>query len=268
MSSDGARISPTAHYTSYVWVRNGLSPEALASPTGRRLYRLFRPFDRTYELAGRTLGLEQSLLARHRAIDAALESAIAAGAIGQVVELAAGLSGRGLRVTAAHPEVVYVEADLPAMAAAKRARLDGAGLRREGHRIEAVDAFADGGPGSLEAIFASLDPQRGCAVITEGLLSYYPGETVEQLWRRIARGLARFPRGLYLADLVIVGAMPAAPVYYLFSGLLQTLVRGRMHRQGASDGEAAAALEACGFGRVVVHPEARSFEHVAEAWVG
>jgi O-methyltransferase involved in polyketide biosynthesis len=268
MASEGARISPTAHYTSYVWVRNGLSPEALASPTGRRLYKLFRPIDRAYELAGRTLGLEKSLLARHRKIDAGLEAAIASGAVGQVVELAAGLSGRGLRITDAHPEVGYLEADLPAMAEAKRARLDRAGLLRDGHRIEAVDAFAADGPGSLEALFASLDAQRGCAVITEGLLSYYPQPAVETLWRRIASGLARFPRGLYLADLVIVGALPAAPAYYLFTGVLQTLVRGRMHRQGASDDEAAAALEACGFARVVVHPEPGSVEHVAEAWVG
>ena len=30
--SPSETISPTAHYTSYVWVRNGLSDPALASP--------------------------------------------------------------------------------------------------------------------------------------------------------------------------------------------------------------------------------------------
>jgi O-methyltransferase involved in polyketide biosynthesis len=40
--SSSARVSPTAHYTGYVWVRNGLSPSELATPEGRALYESLR----------------------------------------------------------------------------------------------------------------------------------------------------------------------------------------------------------------------------------
>ena len=36
-------ISPTAHYTGYVWVRNGLAPQALATPEGRLFYHAVEP---------------------------------------------------------------------------------------------------------------------------------------------------------------------------------------------------------------------------------
>jgi hypothetical protein len=40
---DSARISPTAHYTGYTWLANGLSDPAFATPSGRFLYRASRP---------------------------------------------------------------------------------------------------------------------------------------------------------------------------------------------------------------------------------
>ena len=87
-------ISPTAHYTGYVWYRHGLSHPGLATPEGRALYHAARPFN----FGARSLGgptLEGFLLARHRAIDALLDQAISSGAVGQVIEVAAGLSPRG-----------------------------------------------------------------------------------------------------------------------------------------------------------------------------
>ena len=40
-------ISPTAHYTGYVWARNGLSHPALVTAEGRRLYSALAPLMRT-----------------------------------------------------------------------------------------------------------------------------------------------------------------------------------------------------------------------------
>ena len=57
----------------------------------------------------------------------------------------------------------------------------------------------------FEDLFAGLDPDRGTAVVTEGLLNYFPTDRVEVLWTRVARELARFPSGLYLSDLHLAG---------------------------------------------------------------
>src|SRR5680860_1088598 len=117
-------ISPTAHYTGEVWRRAGLSDPALATREGRLLYGSLRPtMALSAALGGDTL--EAFLLARHRLIDRLLGEAIAAGRVGQVIEIAAGMSPRGLRFSRLHPDLTYVEADLPAMAARKRAALAG-----------------------------------------------------------------------------------------------------------------------------------------------
>src|SRR2546430_2636763 len=90
-------ISPTAHYTGYVWFAHGQSHEAFATRTGRRLYQVLRvPNVVAHAVGGPTL--EGMLLARHRVIDLLLARAIDAGEISQVVEVAAGLSPRGWRV--------------------------------------------------------------------------------------------------------------------------------------------------------------------------
>src|SRR3989440_11894372 len=95
-SSSSDAISPTAHYTAYVWARNGLSHPALSTAEGRVLFESLRPLMiATGALRG--VSLEAYLLARHRAIDALLERAIERGDVSQVIEVACGLSPRGWR---------------------------------------------------------------------------------------------------------------------------------------------------------------------------
>lgn len=140
----GDRIGPTAHYTGYVWARNGLSHPELSTTEGRVLFESLQPV----MLASRGLGsatLEAYLLARHRAIDARLEQAIDAGAVTQVIEVAAGLSPRGWRFVNRYEHLVYVEADLPDMAARKRAALEGGGGGTRRLRIRVGGGSASGG---------------------------------------------------------------------------------------------------------------------------
>src|SRR4051812_25543346 len=94
-------ISPTAHYTAAVWERHGLSDQAFTTPEGRVLHAALSPAMTASRLAGGPT-LEGFLLARHRVIDQQLEAAIADGRVSQVVELAAGLSPRGWRLTLEH----------------------------------------------------------------------------------------------------------------------------------------------------------------------
>jgi O-methyltransferase involved in polyketide biosynthesis len=110
-------ISPTAHYTGYVWARHGLSHPALETREGRLLFESMRPVNAVSEALG-GVSLETYLLTRHRAIDVLLERAIEEGGVSQVVEVACGLSPRGWRFTRRYgSRITYVEADLPASSA-------------------------------------------------------------------------------------------------------------------------------------------------------
>ncbi len=216
-------ISPTAHYTGQVWARHGLGEPRLATPTGRLLHGLAWPAMTASRLVGGPT-LEDFLLARHRIIDHLLEEAIASGEVRQVVELACGMSPRGLSFTERHPGLTYVEVDLPDMAAHKQRVLDEIRPPMPRHRVESADVMKGV---QLSRVFAGLHRGRGVAVITEGLLNYFPRPEVVELWRRVAHELHRFPRGRYFSDLHL--GSEAGRVDRAFTVALGTLVRGRVH---------------------------------------
>lgn len=253
MSSTG-RVSPTAHYTGYVWARNGLSHPELETVEGRVLFETLRvPMTVSAILGGGTL--EAYLLTRHRAIDAALERAIDDGRVAQVVEVAAGLSPRGLRFTRRYGDrLTYVEADLPEMVARKRAALERIGSLSERHRVEEVDALRDRGPGSLAELAAGLDTGSGLAIITEGLLGYLEKHDVRDIWRRFARALGRFEQGTYISD-IHMGELQNVQVR-VFRVLLSLFVRGRVHLHFGSEQEIVGALKEAGFSSATVRQAA------------
>lgn len=249
---DPAHISPTAHYTGYVWRRHGLSPPELGTTLGRGM---FWALEGPMRIASRFFGgltLETMLIQRHRIIDHLLERAIVAGSVQQVVEVAAGLSARGWRFTQARPDLVYVEGDLPAMVENKRAALP---RRSPHHHVIAIDALVDSGPASLaEATAALLDPSVGTAIITEGLLPYFAREDVLAMWRRFARFLGTFPRGLYLSDLHIHDEAQQRLPLRTFQLLLGTVVRGEVHvKSFASEEEVITAVRQAGFATATIH---------------
>ncbi len=253
MAADSSRISPTAHYTSFVWYRAGMSHRVLTSPLGRALHMALMPMNLGYERLGKRPSLDMMLLARHRVIDHLLEREIAAGRVGQVIEIAAGLSPRGFTFAKRHPELHYVEADLPDMAETKRRRLEEAGLRGERHEVVALDALAEGGAGSLAELAARLDHARGAAVITEGLLGYFDRASVEGMWRRFATALAGFPHGVYLSDLNLAGDLGGMRTAKFFRKILETFARGQVYLHWEKPEDAAAALRGAGFKRAQLH---------------
>jgi O-methyltransferase involved in polyketide biosynthesis len=268
MPAADSRISPTAHYTSYVWVRNGLSPPALASPLGRRLYRTLWPAMTLYKRVVGRPDVEMMLLERHRCIDERLERAVAAGQVTQVIEIAAGFSGRGWRFSQRHPALRYLEGDLAPQAEEKRRVLDGAGLRGRRHEVLALDALVDGGADSLAEVASRLDPKQGCAIITEGLLGYFDRETVTGIWRRIAAVLRGFSHGLYLADINLSADADGAPAVELFRIALQAFARGRVHLHFRDAADLEASLRQAGFAGVTLHWPGRHLVRVIEASSG
>ncbi len=253
MIFSGDRIGPTAHYTGYVWARNGLSHPELETREGRVLFDSLQPGMLVSRAAGGAT-LESYLLARHRAIDALLERAIERGEVSQVIEVACGLSPRGWRFARGFGNrLTYVEADLPEMAERKRAALERIGSLSDHHRVREVDALRDDdGPGSLAAIAAELNAGEGLAIITEGLLGYLSTDAVAGVWRRFARTLDGFAAGRYISDLHLGGAL--TPQVRVFRVLLSAFVRGRVYLHFSDVREAVQALVAAGFRDARVRP--------------
>jgi len=248
-AADSARISPTAHYTGFVWYRNGLSHPAFRTREGQLLHGLLRPMNAAYRMSGRA-DLDDMLLARHRAIDGLLRRAIDDGRVGQVVEVACGLSPRGFRFAGEQARLVYVEGDLPGMVARKRDILDRAGGPGSHHHVVEIDALADDGPRSLAEVGRRLlDPGVGTALITEGLLGYFPPDAVAGMWRRFAGFLAGFPRGIYLSDLHTRSTVDGVRGARLFGKLLSLFARGEVHLHFGGPDDAERALVGAGFAR-------------------
>jgi len=263
MSTDTSRISPTAHYTGYVWYRNGLSYDELATARGHRLYRLLWPLNAMYRRIARRPDLEMTLLARHRIIDHLLEQAIETGRVGQVIEIAGGLSPRGARFAHRYRErgLVYVEGDLPDMAADKRALLASADLRSANHHVVELNALVDDGPVSLAAVADDLlDDSRGTAIITEGLTGYFSPDELTGMWRRFSTVLRRYPYGAYWADLML--RCDAADVGAdTFRRLLGLFAKGEVYLHDETPAEAEVVLREAGFTEAAVRPPS-DFERV------
>jgi O-methyltransferase involved in polyketide biosynthesis len=245
-------ISPTAHYTGYVWARNGLSHPALVTAEGRLFYSALAPAMR----ASRALSgpsLEAYLLARHRAIDAGLQTAITTHGVTQVIEIAAGLSPRGWRFAQRFGDAItYIEADLPAMAARKRRALQRIGSLSARHQVRDLDALRDDGALSLAALAAELRPGGGLAVITEGLTGYLSPDDLSGLWRRIATVAGGFEAGRYLSDLHLGGSPPFE--VRVGRRLLSAFVRGGVYLHFPDSAHAETALRDAGFAVARVAP--------------
>jgi O-methyltransferase involved in polyketide biosynthesis len=119
---------------------------------------------------------------RYKALNAALERCEP----GSVLELAAGLSPRGL----ASP-LPYLETDLPEMLEAKRRLVESLGPRPQ-HRLQSLDALD--GPALARAAGTLERP----ALIHEGLLLYFGAEERHRLAQAVARVLQGQPGSVWI----------------------------------------------------------------------
>lgn len=250
--SNSDKISSTSYATGHMWYRLGLSHEALSTARGKWLDRLFQVLLVALRPIG-GLSFDDIMLARHKGIDGILTRAIDDGRIGQVIEIAGGLSGRGLRMAKRYGDkILYLETDLPAIVAVKRALLQKAGLLADNHRVIELDALAEEGVCSLASVASSLNPNVGTAIITEGLMNYLDPAVALALWGRIALHLQRFPHGLYLSDAYLRTGNSSLNVT-IFRKVLAGFVRGGMHVHFASNEDGLEQLRAAGFQHATIH---------------
>src|SRR5690625_795118 len=250
---DTSSISFTAHYTGQVWAKNGLSNPQWQTPTGRLLYHALSPF----EWVGKRIvggNIRTFLLQRHLIIDHLLHQALERHPELQVVEIACGLSPHGTRFCQQYPQLLYLEADLPAMAARKNKLLKKVGAYSQRHMALPLDFFRQNELG-LKALFAKhLNTAAPVLVITEGLINYFELATLAPVWRELSQLLKQFPQGYYLTDnYPLLDNDPNKALMETLSGLLGWVSRSNVNFHFNSLDAIAPHYQELGFSQVRVH---------------
>lgn len=252
--TDSSGISFTALYTGAVWHRNGLSDNSLATPQGTWLYQLMSPFEAASKwIAGGNL--RTFLLQRHLIIDHLIERAITENGVTQVLEIACGLSPRGLRLRQRFPQIHMVETDLPDMARRKAVKLAASGRLGQHHQVSPIDILAEDGEQTLEAVINRVFDEEGpVVVVTEGLSNYFSLPVISDFWRRLATALSQRPGSVYLTDSYL---LPPQPLLRGGIDLLSKVLGGMTHSQVSfhfrDDDDARRHFLATGFEAVTVH---------------
>lgn len=236
-----ARISPTALYTGETWTRHGRSFPELSIPLGAVFYNAMQPAMMSSQWFGGPT-LQDFLLARHDLIDAHLTGQIEQNGVTHVIEIASGLSPRGMRFIKRYPKQVhYYEADLPGMISIKAKKLKEHISRYQQHKLFEIDAFAEHGPLSLSSLFETIPAGEPVCVITEGLLNYFSREQVEQLSLNLSKQFKARPGSSYVSD-IHLQAQNQGPIAESFKNLLGAFVRGRVHLHYEDDQDLQAAF--------------------------
>ena len=103
----------------------------------------------------------------------------------------------------------------------------------------ALNALLDDGEHSIDDTTAKhLRPDVGTAVVTEGLLNYFPRHQVLGMWVRFARFLKRFPRGMYTSDIHLDDAMHRSATSRALRRLLTVVAQGKVELLDGAKGVA------------------------------
>jgi O-methyltransferase involved in polyketide biosynthesis len=198
-------ISPTAHYTSYIWVKHELSPSQFITPTGILLFFILEPLMMISRLVnGPTV--ENMLVARHKMIDLKLEELIEKGQVTQIIEIASGLSGRGTRFVKKYGNnITYFETDFVKMVSLKQKLLAEQAIPiPTNHKFIPLNALKSSGPDTLESLFHHhIQSYRGVVVVTEGLLPYFTQQETHRFWSLLSKELSVVAFGVYISDLYL-----------------------------------------------------------------
>lgn len=245
------RISPTAWFTGQVWVRNGLSVPQLDALQGKLLYLAGRP---TLVTIPRLLGLESledMLLLRHRTFDVAARMLVEKHGVRQGVEIASGLSARGIRMTRDYVGLglCWCDADLPHMVDRKGVMLASGPPLPDLYSQMPVDVLDRDGGLSIARLF--VDRSRPTAVFMEGLLNYFSREVALDICRRTASELRTCPSGWLVMEVHTREDLNGKPYVGPFLAGLSAFARGRVSIHYENLQEVSSELRARGFDHVV-----------------
>ncbi len=253
-SPDTSSISFTALYTGHVWYANGLSAPAFHTRRGSAFYHALAPFE---YVGGKIAGgnIRTFLLQRHHLIDHLVRDAIEQRGVRQVLEIACGLSPRGYRFRQQYPDLKYVEADLPDMAARKHRLLSGQQCLDDMHRVVPLNIFSTDGVDAMENIADKcFDRSQPLLVITEGLVNYFSLESISPFWQRLQTMLSGYAAGTYLTDnYPLFHDHPFHRTMKTLGGMLGAVSRSQVSFHFGSDQETVSHFGELGFASVTVH---------------
>jgi hypothetical protein len=190
--SEWDSISITAHYTAQVWARQHL-PWAWHFDTlkGRIFYSAVQPLCLLASRFGITAPPD-FLVQRHRIIDALVERLAPA----QLIELAGGLSPRGLACSQRHG-LHAIDVDLEAVVRLKASLVEK--VAPPGYHLRALDLIAS--QDYARDLEPALQQVRPTVVITEGILPYFSIDQQRHVFSCIAGLLHSCGGGTYLTDI-------------------------------------------------------------------
>jgi O-methyltransferase involved in polyketide biosynthesis len=248
--SNSARISPTAWYTGQVWNRNLLSEPGLMGWRGPLLHTLGAPALVHVPAMFGVVTMDQILLARHRLLDAAIVELVEQQGVGAAMEIAAGLGARGLRLVrrfgAEH--LRWVDADLPDMAALRRAQLGARGPLPDGYNICPIDILATEGELAMPNVLSAPPLESSVVVLMEGLLNYFPKDVALEALGRLRATLAQRTAPSFVAfEVHTQEDVSSIKLVRPFLAGLSVFARGKVALHYRNLGEAVDALHELGF---------------------
>ncbi len=199
MSDANLRLSLSAHYTSYVWFKYHLSYPELTTVAGRIAHLLLMPINSVFKLKG-GVNIDTFLLQRHQLINQQIQYLVEQQGVTQILELAAGLSPRGIQISRRYPHVHYIESDVPSMQAHKSKLLN---KLVKPHNLESIPCFfmAQKQQANISQALSLFKQTEPTLVISEGLINYFTQTQLQQGFKQISQALSCFKQGTYLTDL-------------------------------------------------------------------
>ena len=133
-----------------------------------------------------------------------INAAISRRGVHQVLEIAAGITPRGLDWSRRRPGTVFIESDLPALMRVKAKALRDAILQDSVERrgvlhccgLNALDLA------SIQHALEYTDPRSELVIVTEGMLLYFDDAELQRFLSNMRAVLTAHPRAVWVVDMV------------------------------------------------------------------
>lgn len=191
-------VSPTAKVVGYLRARDGSLKFAESLSRADESRAILHE----HGIVDDALQEQMSLLFRARYH--CINEAVARQNVPQVLEVASGISPRGLHWSREHPGTVYIESDLPTLMREKAKIIRNAifadTVSRRGVLhccgIDALDLT------SMRHALEYTDPEAGLVIVTEGLLLYFSESEMRQFLTNMHTLLSERPSAAWVVDFV------------------------------------------------------------------
>jgi hypothetical protein len=198
--------------------------------------------------------MDEILQSRHRMMDAAATSLVEKHQVRACIEIASGLSARGLRFARRYEQLglEWVDADLPHMSAIRRQRTSSSGARLSNYRVADVDLLESEGALSPASLLGTSGADGPMAVFMEGLLNYFPRAVAMEALGRLRHALElRNVQGHVVFEIYTRADVQGIRLVRPFLGFLSAFARGPVGLYFQDVDEASQTLRELGFPEVV-----------------